>query len=171
MAEKTRRDFILLASTAMAVAGAGFVLWPFIASMSPSADVISKRLLYVNITGIKVGESKRVIWETTPVYIRHLTADELTLAQSVPMSDLFDPQSATARVKSGRESWVVVLGICTYVGCIVQPGGEFGGWLCHCCGAQYDALGRVRSRYPAKKNLAIPPYRFDSDGEIVIGTG
>jgi ubiquinol-cytochrome c reductase iron-sulfur subunit len=169
MAGKTRRDFILLASSAMAVAGMGFALWPFISSMNPSADVISKRLLYVNITGIRQGESKKVIWETTPVYIRHLTTDELKAVQDVAIRDLLIPQSVADRTKPGRESWVVLIGQCTHEGCIVQPGGYSGGWLCHCCGSSYDILGRATIG-PIIKNLFIPPYRFDSDGEIVIGT-
>jgi ubiquinol-cytochrome c reductase iron-sulfur subunit len=70
--------------------------------------------------------------------------------------------------------WLVVVGVCTHLGCTptastpLAPQGDYGGWLCHCHGSQYDVAGRVR-RGPAPQNLAVPPYAFLSSTRIKVG--
>ena len=84
-------------------------------------------------------------------------------------ADLKDPATDQSRVKEGHDQWLVVIGICTHLGCIpIDKEGPYGGWKCPCHGSQYDALGRVR-RGPAPANLPIPPYAFLSDTKIRIG--
>ena len=82
---------------------------------------------------------------------------------------MIDPTPETTRVQHGHEQWLVVVGICTHLGCIpLDKEGPYGGWKCPCHGSQYDALGRVR-RGPAPANLPIPPYAFLNDTKIRIG--
>jgi ubiquinol-cytochrome c reductase iron-sulfur subunit len=82
---------------------------------------------------------------------------------------MIDPQQDTARVKLDHDQWLVVIGICTHLGCIPLPHrGDYGGWFCPCHDSQYDTSGRVRVG-PAPANLALPPYQFLTDSKIRIG--
>ena len=82
---------------------------------------------------------------------------------------MIDPASEETRVQEGHDQWLVVIGICTHLGCIpLDKEGPFGGWKCPCHGSIYDPLGRVRHG-PAPANLVIPPYAFLSDTKIRIG--
>ena len=84
-------------------------------------------------------------------------------------ASLPDPEPDSARVKAGHDRWLVVIGICTHLGCIpLAHQGAYDGWFCPCHGSQYDTSGRIRQG-PAPKNLALPPYKFVSDTKIQIG--
>ncbi len=90
-------------------------------------------------------------------------------ADVIEVGSLPDPQTDQERTKPGHEPWLVVIGICTHLGCIpIANQGEYGGWFCPCHGSHYDNSGRIR-RGPAPTNLAIPPYQFVSDTKIQIG--
>ena len=92
----------------------------------------------------------------------------------MPLSQLIDPQADSARVKPDHAQWIVLIGICTHLGCVPlgnkpsDPRGDWGGWFCPCHGSQYDTSGRVRHG-PAPANLALPPYAFETDTKIKIG--
>ncbi len=80
-----------------------------------------------------------------------------------------DPEEDAARVKAGKEEWLVLLGVCTHLGCVPLPGkGEYNGWFCPCHGSHYDTSGRIR-KGPAPLNLAVPPYMFLSDDQLLVG--
>jgi ubiquinol-cytochrome c reductase iron-sulfur subunit len=85
-----------------------------------------------------------------------------------------DPQADQNRVKAGHDNWIVLIGICTHLGCVplgnkpADTRGEYGGWFCPCHGSAYDTSGRIR-RGPAPANLPVPPYAFESDTRIKIG--
>jgi ubiquinol-cytochrome c reductase iron-sulfur subunit len=106
--------------------------------------------------------------------VRHRSAEEIKAAQSVTMGQLADPATDKDRVKAGKDQWLVVVGICTHLGCVplgnkpTEARGEFGGWFCPCHGSQYDTSGRVRHG-PAPANLPVPPYAFLTDTKIKIG--
>jgi ubiquinol-cytochrome c reductase iron-sulfur subunit len=170
--EGTRRDFLVLATTAVAAMGLASVAWPFIDQMNPSGDVLALSTTEVDISAIEVGQAITVVWRGKPVFIRHRTADEIAEAQATPLDELKDPQPDEARVQ--KPEWLVMVGICTHLGCIpkgqmpTDPKGEWGGWFCPCHGSQYDTSGRIR-KGPAPQNLPVPPYRFASDTQVVIG--
>lgn len=88
--------------------------------------------------------------------------------------NILQPQSDLDRTKDGHRQWIVLIGICTHLGCIplgnkpTDPRGEWGGWFCPCHGSQYDVSGRVRHG-PAPANLALPDYAFESDTKIKVG--
>ena len=85
------------------------------------------------------------------------------------LASLPDPQTDAARVKEGHDQWLVLIGICTHLGCIpLAHQGNYDGFFCPCHGSQYDTSGRIRQG-PAPLNLAVPPYAFLTDTKIRIG--
>ena len=170
----TRRDFMALTAGGLAAVGAGAALWPFIDSMNPSADVLALSSIEVDLSPIQVGQTINVKWRGVPVFIRHRTPADIDDAKSVAMSELKDPATDDSRVKKGHEQWLIMVGVCTHLGCIPLSGagdycaGDGGGWFCPCHGSQYDTSGRIR-KGPAPKNLIVPDYTFLSDNRVKIG--
>jgi ubiquinol-cytochrome c reductase iron-sulfur subunit len=170
----TKRDFLKLVAGAGAAVGVGAIAWPLIDSMNPSKDVLALSAIEVDLTPIPAGQGITVVWRGKPVFVRHRTPQEIKEAEDVKLSQLIDPQSDADRVKAGHTQWLVLIGICTHLGCVPvgnkpsDPRGEWGGWFCPCHGSQYDTSGRVRHG-PAPANLAVPPYGFLTDTKIKIG--
>ena len=112
--------------------------------------------------------------ERTPATDLNRTKAEIEAAQKVADTDLKDPQKDEDRVKKGHENMLVLVGVCTHLGCIpkgqsiADARGDFGGWFCPCHGSHYDTSGRIR-RGPAPRNLEVPPYEFVSDSKVKIG--
>jgi ubiquinol-cytochrome c reductase iron-sulfur subunit len=169
-ADAGRRDFIVRASQAMGGLGAVALVWPFVDSMNPAADVLAMASTEVDLTNIKEGQEVRVMWRGKPVFVRHRTKEEIEEARSVDLAELKDPQKDEDRVKEGKEQWLVMLGVCTHLGCVPLGGGtgEYDGWFCPCHGSHYDSSGRIR-KGPAPLNMAVPEYSFIDDTHIKIG--
>jgi ubiquinol-cytochrome c reductase iron-sulfur subunit len=171
VAEPTRRDFLFVATGAVGAVGAAAALVPLIAQMNPDASILAAAVpIQVDLAPIAEGQIIKVLWRSKPIFIRHLTKPELEAALAVPLSDLPDQEPADQeRVKPMHQQWLVVIGICTHLGCIPLPHqGDYDGWFCPCHGSQYDQLGRIRQG-PAPSNLFLPPYTFLSDSKIQIG--
>lgn len=167
--EPTRRDFIILTAQALGAVGAATALWPFISSMNPSADVLAMASTEVDLSPIAEGQSIKVMWRGKPVFIRHRTAQEIEAARAVDLKELKDPQKDEERVKSGHDQWLVMVGVCTHLGCVpLGQAGDYNGWFCPCHGSHYDTSGRIR-KGPAPENLHVPEYAFTTDNQIVIG--
>jgi ubiquinol-cytochrome c reductase iron-sulfur subunit len=182
----TRRDFIHIAATAFTAVGGAAALWPLISQMNPDASALSLASVDLDLAPIQQGQAVTVMWRGKPIFVRHRTPEEIKQAQDVPLGELKDPvarlmdstsePAATdqARTKPGKEPWLVMVGICTHLGCIPKgqrtgdEKGPYGGWFCPCHGSAYDTSGRIRQG-PAPENLAIPPYAFESDTKIKIG--
>jgi ubiquinol-cytochrome c reductase iron-sulfur subunit len=166
----TRRDFLFVATGAAAAVGGAMALVPFVAQMNPDASTIAAGApIEVDLTPIAEGQDIKVFWRGKPIYISHRTKKQIEEARKVPVSSLPDPQSDEARVKPGKDQWLVVIGICTHLGCIpIAHEGTYNGFFCPCHGSQYDTSGRIRSG-PAPTNLPVPPYQFVSDTKIQIG--
>ena len=166
---KTRRDFILLSANAMAGIGAASMAWPLIDSLNPAADVLALSSTEVDLSTIDTGQTIRIKWRGKPVFIRRRTEEEIKTARSEQVSALPDPQKDEDRVKKGKDEWLVVLGVCTHLGCVpLADQGEYNGWFCPCHGSHYDISGRIR-KGPAPANLAVPPYEFIGEQVIKIG--
>jgi ubiquinol-cytochrome c reductase iron-sulfur subunit len=169
-----RRDFLKLLAGAGAAVGVGAIAWPFIDSMNPSRDVLALSSVEVDLTPIPAGSGITVVWRGKPIFVRHRTQKEIDEAVNTPLKDLIEPVEDSKRVKPGHAQWIVLIGICTHLGCIplgnkpTDPRGEWGGWFCPCHGSQYDTAGRVRHG-PAPLNLFLPEYAFESDTKIKIG--
>jgi ubiquinol-cytochrome c reductase iron-sulfur subunit len=166
----TRRDFLFVATGAVAALGGAATLWPFISQMNPDASTIAAGApIEVDLAPIAEGQDVKVFWRGKPIYISHRTKKQIDEARAVPVASLPDPQSDQARVKEGHDQWLVVIGICTHLGCIpIAHEGNYDGFFCPCHGSQYDTSGRIRQG-PAPSNLAVPPYTFVSDTKIQIG--
>ena len=170
--ERSRRDFLYMTAGSLGTVLGASALWPFIDSMNPAADTLANATTDVNLSVIPLGSGLTVIWQGKPVFVRHRTEKEIKEAEAVPLKDLPDPQTDQSRVE--KPEWLVVIGICTHLGCIpigqkpTEARGDYGGWLCPCHGSLYDTSGRIR-KGPAPENLLVPPYRFLNDTTIRIG--
>ncbi|CAM8879490.1 unnamed protein product [Rhodiola kirilowii] len=139
----------------------------FVLSMSASKDVLALASLEVDLSSIEPGTTVTVKWRGKPVFIRRRTEDDIKLANSVDLGSLRDPQEDAVRVKNPE--WLIVVGVCTHLGCIPLPNaGDFGGWFCPCHGSHYDISGRIR-KGPAPYNLEVPTYSFLEDNKLLIG--
>ncbi len=184
--EPNRRDFIVILAQSFAGVGAAVALWPFISQMNPDASTQAMASIEVDLSPVKAGQAITVSWRGKPVFIRNRTPDEVKAALAVKLSDLKDPVARNEalpdkapatdlnRTKKDKENWLVLVGICTHLGCIpkgqsmADAKGDYGGWFCPCHGSHYDTAGRIRLG-PAPQNLLVPPYEFMSDTMIKIG--
>ena len=135
--------------------------------MTASKDVLALASLEVDLSNIAVGQTVTVKWRGKPVFIRHRPEAEVEESNSVSIAELRDPQTdADRRVKP---EWLVVLGVCTHLGCVpISGAGDYNGWFCPCHGSHYDASGRIR-KGPAPYNLEVPEYKFLEDDKVLIG--
>jgi ubiquinol-cytochrome c reductase iron-sulfur subunit len=166
----SRRDFIYIATGTVGAVGVASAIWPFITQMSPDqATIAAGAPVEVDLAPIAEGQEIKIFWRGKPIYVRHRTEAEIKAAEDVNIATLRDPQADSARVKEGKAQWLVVIGICTHLGCVpIGYQGDYKGWFCPCHGSQYDTSGRIRQG-PAPLNLYIPPYAFEGDAKIVIG--
>lgn len=169
-----KRDFIFLATGAVAAAGAASFAWPLVAQMGKASDTLAAGSIEINLNGIEEGAQLKTLWRGKPVFVRHRTAAEIQEAESVDISVLPDPQTDDSRLVAGPEGnvnpkFLVMVGVCTHFGCVpVGEAGDYDGWYCPCHGSHYDTSGRIR-KGPAPKNMAIPPYTYVSDSVIKVG--
>ena len=180
-ADQGRRDFIYIATISVGAIGAAFVAWPLIDQMNPDAQALALSTTEVDISAIAAGMSVTVKWRGKPVFIRHRTEAEIEAAREVDVSTLRDqlaqnanladnaPATDENRAVPGREEFLIMVGVCTHLGCVpLGQAGDFGGWFCPCHGSHYDTAGRIRQG-PAPNNLAVPVMTFLNDNVIVIG--
>ncbi len=180
--DHNRRDFLYIATGTAAAVGAAAAAWPFIDQMRPDASTLAASSIEVDVASVTEGMSLTVKWRGKPVFIRNRTPEEIKAAQEVPLADLKDPVARNANLADdaeatdidrsageGKENWLVMVGVCTHLGCVpLGQQGDFGGWFCPCHGSHYDTAGRVR-KGPAPENLAVPTFQFISDTKIRIG--
>ena len=167
--DPNRRDFIYIVTAAAAVGGGATVAWPLVDQMNPSSDTLALASIEFDLTKVQLGQQVVVKWRGKPVFVRYRTPKEIAEAENVDVSSLRDPQTDAERRKPGKAQWLIVVGICTHLGCVPNFGqGDYGGWLCPCHGSQYDTSGRIR-KGPAPLNLAVPDYAFLSDTKVKIG--
>lgn len=139
----------------------------FVASMSASADVLALASAEFELSDVPQGSTITVKWRGKPIFIKHRTPEEIAREEAVPMAYLRDQEEDADRRE--KKEWLVVLGICTHLGCVpLSNAGEYGGWFCPCHGSHYDTSGRIR-KGPAPLNLEIPPYKFIEETKIRIG--
>ena len=182
--EPTRRDFLYIATGAAAAVGTAFAAWPFLDQMNPTSAVLALASVEIDVSSIQLGQQVVFKWRGHPLFVRRRTPKEIAEARATLLSDLPDPLArnanlpddapATAANRLSKPEWLVLVGVCTHLGCtptVSTPGspqGDYGGWLCHCHGSEYDIAGRIR-KGPAPQNLAVPPYSFLSDTKIKVG--
>ena len=164
-----RRDFLYIATGAVGAVAVGAMAVPLIDQMNASADTLAVAQIRVDISQVPAGQQITVLWRGKPVFIRHRTEMDIEEAEAVEWEGLRDPQPDSARVKEGHPEWLVMVGVCTHLGCVpLADRGEYDGWFCPCHGSHYDTSGRIR-KGPAPLNLPVPEWVFveDSDNNII----
>lgn len=181
---KTRRNLIL-GMTAVGGGGAVGYFTPFVASWAPSAKAKAAGApVKINIGKLEPGQSIVEEWRGKPVVVVRRTPEALeNIKKLEPVLD--DPSSeesnqpdyAKNEFRSIKDEYLVLVGICTHLGCLpkYRPGvGELdadwlGGFFCPCHGSKFDLAGRVYKNVPAAANLEVPPYHYESDDVLVVG--
>jgi ubiquinol-cytochrome c reductase iron-sulfur subunit len=188
--DTSKRTWLIASGCAGAV-GAGFTAVPFVSSFEPSERAKAAGApVEVDISAIKLGTKLTVEWRGKPVWIMRRTPEELAelpkndneLAdpKSLRKPDEFTPPYARNEWRSIKPEYLVVVGICTHLGCSpidrFQPGPQAslpddwpGGFLCPCHGSTFDLAGRVYKNKPAPDNLEVPPHMYMSDSRLLIG--
>ena len=128
--DPSRRDVIMVAAGGFAAVGLGLGLWPLLDMMNPDASALSMATTEVDLSPVEEGQAITVMWRGKPIFIRHRTKKEIEEAKTVPLDDLIDPIARNAnlpedapatdenRAGKDREHWLVMIGICTHLGCI-----------------------------------------------------
>ena len=188
---ESRRKFLLGATSVVGGAGVVGAAVPFVASWQPSAKAKAAGApVKVNISKLEVGARMVVEWRGKPVYIVRRTAEALAAISEIGDDILRDVDSqeasqpayvnGSARTLAGREEYLILVGLCTHLGCapLFRPdvgaadlGGDswMGGFFCPCHGSKFDLSGRVFAGVPAPKNLEVPPHMYESDNIVIIG--
>ena len=182
-----KRRLLTATTSVVGAVGVGFALWPFIASMNPSARAKSAGApVEADISKLEPGGLMRVSWRGKPVWIVRRTDQNVADLESLnakladPNSDEpQQPEYARNIHRSRKPEFLIAVGICTHLGCSptyrpeVAPadlGADWkGGFFCACNGSKFYLAGRVYSGVPAPTNLVVPPYQFLGDTNILIG--
>lgn len=183
--DNSRRRFLTTATTVVSGIGAAYVAVPFLGSWAPSAKALAMGApVEIDISKLEPGAQVTVGWRGKPVQVIRRTKDMLaTLDKLTPQLrdpdslELQQPAYAKNQYRSIKEEFLVVVGLCTHLGCVptYRPdiGGVSaswpGGFYCPCHGSMYDLAGRVYKGVPAPLNLPVPPHRYVSDSLVLIG--
>ncbi|MCW8830796.1 MAG: ubiquinol-cytochrome c reductase iron-sulfur subunit [Gammaproteobacteria bacterium] len=186
--DKGKRRFLVASTSVVGAVGAGFVAVPFVASWMPSERAKNAGApVEADISRLEEGRMMTVEWQSKPVWI--VRRSEKTLADLEqnndslrdPASDNTDqqPEYAKNQHRSIKEDVLVLVGICTHLGCSptfrpdIAPAdlGEnwLGGFFCPCHSSRFDMAGRVFQGVPAPTNLAVPPHYYVSENVILVG--
>jgi ubiquinol-cytochrome c reductase iron-sulfur subunit len=187
--DASKRTWLIASSCAGAV-GAGFVAVPFVSSFQPSERAKAAGApVEVDISALQPGQKMTVEWRGKPVWVLRRTPEQVASLKKVDAS-VADPNSERAayptppyaknEARSIKPEYLVVVGICTHLGCSptdkLQPGPQpslpddwQGGFLCPCHGSTFDLAGRVYKNKPAPDNLEVPPHMYMSDTRLLIG--
>lgn len=166
----SRKGVSYLIAAGGSVAGiysAKVVVHDIVGMLSASADVLAMSKVEIKLDSIPEGKSAVFKWRGKPLFVRHRTQSEIEAETKVDVASLRDPQEDNVRVKD--PNWLVVIGVCTHLGCVpIANAGDFGGYYCPCHGSHYDASGRIR-KGPAPLNLEVPPHEFPDSNMLVVG--
>ena len=125
------------------------------------ADVLALASIEVDLSQVEEGQRITVTWRGKPVFIDNRTAEQIDAARDVDMGTLPDPQSDAERVKEGRDNWLVIVGVCTHLGCTVPWIAEEGRFLCPCHSSAFDIRGDVVNP-PAPRALDLYAVRIEN---------
>lgn len=185
--DKSRRRFLIGATSVVGAAGTAAIAVPFLDTWNPSARALAAGApVEINISKIEDGQQVRQIWQGKPVWVVKRT-DEMV--KNLPLNDpkLKDPASDVEvqpeytknGARSRKPEYAVLVGICTHLGCSPAYRPELspadlgedwkGGWYCACHGSRFDLAGRVMKGSPAGTNLEVPPYYYKDDNTIIVG--
>ncbi|KAH0950556.1 hypothetical protein HN011_003175 [Eciton burchellii] len=166
----SRKNVSYLIAAGASIGGvysAKMVVHELLGTLGASADVMALSKIEIKLNTIPEGKSVVFKWRGKPLFVRHRTDTEIQTESKVDVASLRDPEEDNIRTKDPK--WLVVLGICTHLGCVpIANAGDFGGYYCPCHGSHYDASGRIR-KGPAPLNLEVPPHSFPESNVLVVG--
>jgi ubiquinol-cytochrome c reductase iron-sulfur subunit len=184
----TRRDFLMLSAGALGAVGAAVSIWPFIDSLNPAADTLAAGApVDIDLSPVQPGQQMVVVWQGKPIFIARRTPEQVKMLQAPQDTSLLsDPASNVNQQPPYAKNWhrsinpeyLVLVGICTHLGCIPEfrpgAGGSLGsnwpgGYFCPCHGSKYDLAGRVFIGVPAPFNLPVPPCHFVNKTTLRVG--
>ena len=182
----SRRKFLTTATTIVGGIGVACVAAPFIKSMMPSARAQAMGApVEVDLSKLDEGAQLTVSWRGQPIWIVRRTKQMLDTLEHHPLANLRDPNSDMPQQPAYAKNWhrsihpefLVLVGICTHLGCVPTYRPDIGGidaewpggFYCPCHGSKYDLSGRVYTGVPAPYNLVVPPHRFEKDQVILVG--
>ena len=188
-AEPTRRDFLYLATAAVGGVGAAATLWPLADQMNPDAATeAAGQPLDIDVSQIQPGQQIVALWQSHPVFVVNRpqaaldalkTPEHLALLSDPNSTVRQQPDYATNPNRSIKPEFLVLVGVCTHLGCIPKffpqpspsdPAPNWpGGYFCPCHGSKYDLAGRVFHGVPAPYNLPVPPNHFPNDKTLRVG--
>ena len=186
--QQGRRKFLIGATSVVSGVGVAAMATPFLLSMSPSARALAAGAsVEVNVVKLAEGQLLTATWRGKPVWILHRSE---AMLEALPQNDdkLRDPSSEVVEQqpeyaknphRSREPKYIVLIGICTHLGCSPSYRPELapadlgadwkGGWYCPCHGSRFDLAGRVYKNVPAATNLVVPPYYFINPTRLLIG--
>ena len=186
--QQGRRKFLIGATSVVSGVGVAAMATPFLLSMSPSARALAAGAsVEVNVAKLAAGQLLTATWRGKPVWILHRSE---AMLEALPQNDdkLRDPSSEVVEqqpeyaknpYRSREPKYIVLIGICTHLGCSPSYRPELapadlgadwnGGWYCPCHGSRFDLAGRVYKNVPAATNLVVPPHYFINATRLLIG--
>ena len=185
--DQSKRQFLTSALTVVGAVGTGYLAVPFLAQMQPSAKAMAAGApVEIDISKMEPGQLIRVAWRGKPVWILNRPPQILETLKTLdnelrdPLShESIQPESSKNQLRSIKPEIFVAVGLCTHLGCSptfrpeIAPhdlGDKWkGGFFCPCHGSWFDLAGRVYRGVPATTNLEIPPYRFITDTQLIVG--
>ena len=179
--DQGKRGFLLAATTGMGVVATAAVATPFVCSMLPSERAKAAGApVEVDVSKIQPGTMMTVEWRGKPVWVVNMTA-EMSASLKKHESELSDPalevtsqqpEYCKNETRSIKPELMVMVGICTHLGCSPTPQlheGKLESFFCPCHGSKFDLAGRVFKGSPAPLNLEIPPHKYLSDNTLLVG--
>ena len=178
-----RRRFLLWSTSAVGAVGAVGIAVPFVQSWNPSARAQAAGApVEVDVSKLKPGQAIKTEWRGKPIFVIRRSAADVSNLEKIG-NLLKDPESSNPAqqpsyvgkvTRSIKDDVMVVVGICTHLGCVPQQKEQVepaigGGFFCPCHGSKFDLAGRVLAGVPASDNLEVPPYTYLSDSVILIG--
>ena len=163
-----RRDWIHIAAISTAAVGGAGAIIPLASQMGPSKDVLAASTTRVDVSGLEEGQTLKAVFRGQPLFVKKMTAAEITAAKADDGASMPDPQTLAERTNPANEAILITLGVCTHLGCVPlgaaegESKGDFNGYFCPCHGSHYDVTGRIR-KGPAPKNLVVPEFTIDGD--------
>jgi ubiquinol-cytochrome c reductase iron-sulfur subunit len=181
----SRRKFLTGATIATGAIGAAFTAVPFIESWSPSESARAQGVpVELDVSKIDPGQMAVTVWRKTPIYVVRRTPEMVTQVSGHD-AELKDPKSedsdqpayAKNTLRSRTADYLVLIGVCTHLGCLPKQrfaAGELypswpGGFFCPCHGSRFDLAGRVFNGSPASTNLRVPPYSYPNPRTLLVG--
>ena len=179
MSEPTRRDFLFIATGAVGAVGTAAAVWPFVDQMNPDAGVQALASIEVNLGAIAEGSAITVLWRGKPVFIRHRTQKEIEEARAVPVDELPDQNAENANLPAGspatdenraeKPEWLIMVGVCTHLGCLYKWEQANNRFECPCHGSKFTREG-FYIEGPAPRSLDTFVISIEG-GEVAVDTG